>query len=42
MQSHLTAAASCLALFAPLGSAHAEGVLNIFNYGLYTSPELIA
>ncbi|WP_246723821.1 extracellular solute-binding protein [Rhizobium sp. ARZ01] len=33
-------AASIFALL-PIGTAHAEGVLNIFNYGNYTSPDLI-
>lgn len=41
MRSYLTAAVSSLALFAALGPAEAEGVLNIFNFGNYTSPELI-
>ena len=42
MRTHLTAAVSALALCSSLTSAHAEGVLNIFNWGEYTSPELIA
>ena len=40
MRPYLTAA-SGLALMASLGAAQAEGVLNIFNWGDYTSPELI-
>ena len=32
---------SALALFAATGIARAEGELNIFNWGNYTSPELI-
>jgi spermidine/putrescine transport system substrate-binding protein len=34
-------AALGLALAASTGMAHAEGVLNIFNWGNYTSPEMI-
>ena len=41
MRLHLTAA-SGLAILASLGPAQAEGVLNIFNWGDYTNPELIA
>jgi spermidine/putrescine transport system substrate-binding protein len=41
MKLKLTAALSGLALFAMAGLAHAEGELNIFNWGNYTSPELI-
>ncbi|MCA2011229.1 extracellular solute-binding protein [Cereibacter sphaeroides] len=32
---------STLALLASAGMAHADGVLNIYNWGNYTSPELI-
>ncbi|MDZ4309787.1 MAG: extracellular solute-binding protein [Cypionkella sp.] len=41
MRSSQTAAASSLALLASLGVANAEGVLNIFNWGEYTNPDLI-
>lgn len=40
MRTYLTAV-SGLALIATLGSARAEGMLNIFNWGDYTNPELI-
>lgn len=40
MRMPLTAATSILALLA-FGQAHAEGVLNIYNWGEYTNPELI-
>lgn len=33
---------SALALAATAGMAHADGVLNIYNWGNYTSPEMIA
>ncbi|MGB8814277.1 MAG: extracellular solute-binding protein [Paracoccaceae bacterium] len=41
MRPYQTTALSSLALFATISSAHAEGVLNIFNWGEYTNPELI-
>ena len=41
MNWKLTAALTGLALFASLGTAQAEGELNIYNWGNYTSPELI-
>lgn len=41
MKLKLTAALAGLAMFAAAGGAHAEGELNIFNWGNYTSPELI-
>ncbi len=40
MRILVTAAASCLVLL-PCGSAQAKGVLNIFNWGEYTNPDLI-
>ncbi|CAN7170039.1 extracellular solute-binding protein [Rhizobium sp. LjRoot30] len=40
MRSIVTAAAWIFALL-PIGTAQAEGVLNIYNWGEYTSPELI-
>jgi spermidine/putrescine transport system substrate-binding protein len=36
-----TAALAVAALFAGAGAAHAEGQLNIFNWGNYTNPEVI-
>lgn len=42
MRFYLTATVSGLCLLAQMGTAQAEGVLNIFNWGEYTSPELIA
>lgn len=41
MTRHLTGALTALALIATAGSAAADGVLNIFNWGNYTSPEMI-
>jgi spermidine/putrescine transport system substrate-binding protein len=41
MNWKLTAALTGLALFASLGAAQAEGELNIYNWGNYTSPEMI-
>ncbi len=41
MRSYRTAAVSGLTLLASLAGAHAEGVLNIFNWGEYTNPDLI-
>lgn len=41
MRRKLTAALSAIALVALAGAAHAEGELNIFNWGNYTSPEMI-
>ncbi len=41
MNWKLTAALTGLALFATVGAAQAEGELNIYNWGNYTSPELI-
>ena len=37
----LVTAAMSIAAFLPSGQAQAEGVLNIYNWGEYTSPELI-
>jgi spermidine/putrescine transport system substrate-binding protein len=41
MRFPLTATASALCLLVQSGAAHAEGVLNIFNWGEYTNPDLI-
>jgi spermidine/putrescine transport system substrate-binding protein len=41
MRLKLTTALASMALFASFGAALAEGELNIFNWGNYTSPELI-
>jgi spermidine/putrescine transport system substrate-binding protein len=41
MRLSLAAAAATLALLTAPGAPRAEGVLNIFNWGDYTSPELI-
>src|SRR5436853_4444926 len=41
MKCKLLAAACGVALLAQAGVANAEGVLQIFNWGNYTSPELI-
>lgn len=41
MNWKLTAALAGAALFAAAGTAHAEGELNIYNWGNYTSPEMI-
>ncbi|MGO4838329.1 extracellular solute-binding protein, partial [Rhizobiaceae sp. 2RAB30] len=41
MQWKLTATAIGLSLMASMGVAKAEGELNIYNWGNYTSPELI-
>ena len=41
MKLKMAAAALGLSLLAGAGSAHAAGVLNIYNWGNYTSPELI-
>jgi spermidine/putrescine transport system substrate-binding protein len=41
MKLKMAAAALGLSLLAAGGAAHAEGVLNIYNWGNYTSPELI-
>jgi spermidine/putrescine transport system substrate-binding protein len=41
MNWKLTASITSLALFASVGTALAEGELNIYNWGNYTSPELI-
>ncbi|CAG0988158.1 MAG: extracellular solute-binding protein [Rhizobiaceae bacterium] len=41
MKSRLTATAAALALVAATGIARADGELNIFNWGNYTSPDLI-
>ena len=41
MNWKLTAALAGAALFAAASSAHAEGELNIYNWGNYTSPEMI-
>jgi spermidine/putrescine transport system substrate-binding protein len=41
MKLKLTTALSSLAIFAMAGAAHADGELNIFNWGNYTSPDLI-
>jgi spermidine/putrescine transport system substrate-binding protein len=41
MNWKLTAVLAGVALFAGVGAAHAEGELHIYNWGDYTSPELI-
>lgn len=41
MKSRLTATAAAIALVAATGIARADGELNIFNWGNYTSPDLI-
>lgn len=41
MKSRLTATAAVIALVAATGIARADGELNIFNWGNYTSPDLI-
>ncbi len=41
MKLKLAAALTGFAMFAGLGQAHAEGELHIYNWGDYTSPELI-
>ena len=41
MKMKLAAALTGFAMFAGLGQAHAEGELHIYNWGDYTSPELI-
>lgn len=41
MRSRITGAIAAAALLASAGMASAEGELNIFNWGNYTSPELI-
>src|SRR3569623_355448 len=41
MKWKTTAATAAFALFALAGSAYADGELNIFNWGDYTSPEMI-
>jgi len=41
MKRTLIAAISGLAMLASAGAAHADGELNIFNWGNYTSPEMI-
>ena len=41
MKRKLTAALAGLAMLVGAGAAHAEGELNIFNWGNYTSPEMI-
>jgi spermidine/putrescine transport system substrate-binding protein len=41
MRGKLKAATAALALVALAGAAHAEGELNIYNWGDYTSPEMI-
>ena len=41
MNWKLTVALAGAALFATAGTAHAEGELNIYNWGNYTSPEMI-
>jgi spermidine/putrescine transport system substrate-binding protein len=41
MKLRLTALLAGASLFAMAGLAHADGVLNIFNWGNYTSPEVI-
>jgi spermidine/putrescine transport system substrate-binding protein len=41
MKFKLTSAMSAVAMMATAGNAHADGELNIFNWGNYTSPELI-
>ena len=41
MKAKVTAALAGLAMIATAGAAHADGELNIFNWGNYTSPEMI-
>ena len=41
MKAKLTAALAGLAMLAGAGAAHAEGELNLYNWGNYTSPEMI-
>ena len=41
MNSRLFAATAALALLAATGLAHAEGALNIYNWGNYTNPDVI-
>ena len=41
MKARLTTALAGLAMIATAGAAHADGELNIFNWGNYTSPEMI-
>ncbi|MBS3649111.1 extracellular solute-binding protein [Pseudaminobacter sp. 19-2017] len=41
MRGKLKAATAALALVAFAGAAHADGELNIYNWGDYTSPEMI-
>jgi spermidine/putrescine transport system substrate-binding protein len=41
MRATLTAATAAIAMLALAGTASAEGELNIYNWGDYTSPELI-
>jgi spermidine/putrescine transport system substrate-binding protein len=41
MKTRLTAALAGLAMLAGAGAAHADGELNLFNWGNYTSPELL-
>jgi spermidine/putrescine transport system substrate-binding protein len=41
MNWKLTSALAGFALFASIGAAQAEGELNIYNWGNYTSPEMI-
>jgi spermidine/putrescine transport system substrate-binding protein len=40
-ESQLTCRLAGLAMIATAGAAHADGELNIFNWGNYTSPEMI-
>ena len=41
MKAKLTAALAGLAMLAGAGAAHAEGELNLYNWGNYTSPDMI-
>ena len=41
MKTRLTAALAGLAMLAGAGAAHADGELNLFNWGNYTSPEML-
>jgi spermidine/putrescine transport system substrate-binding protein len=41
LKARLTTALAGLAMIATAGAAHADGELNIFNWGNYTSPEMI-
>ena len=41
MNFRLSAATAALALLAATGLAHAEGTLNIYNWGNYTNPDVI-